>query len=62
MVIEAGKGTLPCIAQASEVTISHQGIALNVRLHVVEDAGHFFRDLFADEVADTITEFAGGGS
>ncbi len=29
----------------------------NIRLHIVEDAGHFFRDLFADEVVEVISEF-----
>jgi hypothetical protein len=24
---------------------------------VVEDAGHFFRDLFAEDVADAVAEF-----
>lgn len=29
----------------------------NVELVVIEDASHFFRDLFADEVADYALEF-----
>jgi pimeloyl-ACP methyl ester carboxylesterase len=32
----------------------------NVRLVVIEDAGHFFRDLVADEVADVISEYISG--
>ena len=32
----------------------------NVRLVVIEAAGHFFRDLVADEVADVVSEFISG--
>ncbi|MBC8339880.1 MAG: alpha/beta fold hydrolase [Rhodospirillales bacterium] len=34
----------------------------NVRLEVIQDAGHFFRDLVADELADIINDYIGGGS
>ncbi|MBT3305452.1 MAG: alpha/beta hydrolase [Alphaproteobacteria bacterium] len=34
----------------------------NVRLVVIPEAGHFFRDLVADELADIIQEYIGGGS
>ena len=39
---------------------SHTGP--NVRLVVIEEAGHFFRDLVADELADIIEEYIAGGS
>ena len=32
-------------------------ISENVRLEVIEDAGHFFRDLVADELSDIILEY-----
>lgn len=34
-------------------------IRSSVRLEVIEDAGHFFRDLVADELADIIKEYIG---
>ncbi len=34
----------------------------SAKLVVVEDSGHFFRDLFADDMADAIAEFVNGGS
>ncbi len=33
----------------------------NVKFVVVEDAGHFFRDLFGEDLADAIAGFVGGG-
>ena len=35
-------------------------ISENVRLVVIEDAGHFFRDLVADELADIVSEYISG--
>ena len=32
----------------------------NVKLIIVEDAGHFFRDLFGEDLADAIAEFVAG--
>jgi len=29
----------------------------NVKLIIVEDAGHFFRDLFGEDLADAIAQF-----
>jgi len=34
----------------------------NVKVVVVEDAGHFFRDLMGEDLADAVAEFVGGGS
>ena len=34
----------------------------NVKFVLVEDAGHFFLDLFGDDLADAVAEFVGGGS
>ena len=34
----------------------------NVKLQVIEDADHFFRDFYAEDAADAIVEFLGGGS
>ena len=33
----------------------------NVKFVVVEDAGHFFRDLFGEDLADAVAEFVGAG-
>ena len=33
----------------------------NVKFIVVEDAGHFFRDLFGEDLADAVDEFVGAG-
>jgi len=33
----------------------------NVKLVVIEDAGHFFRDLFGEDLADAIAEFIAKG-
>ncbi len=32
-------------------------ISPNVRLAIVQDAGHFFLDLFAEDLADVILEY-----
>jgi len=34
----------------------------NVKFVLVEDAGHFFLDLFGDDLADAVAEFVDGGS
>ena len=34
----------------------------NVKFVLVEDSGHFFRDLFGEDLADAIAEFIGTGS
>ncbi|MBT3990776.1 MAG: alpha/beta hydrolase [Rhodospirillaceae bacterium] len=34
----------------------------NIHLVVVDDAGHFFLDLYAEDVVDAMEEFLGGGS
>ncbi len=34
----------------------------NVKLQVIEDADHFFRDFYAEDAADAIVEFLGGDS
>lgn len=34
----------------------------NVKFILVEDAGHFFLDLFGEDLADAVAEFVGGGS
>ena len=34
----------------------------NVKFVLVEDSGHFFRDLFGEDLADAIAEFVGTGS
>ena len=36
-------------------------IGPNVRLVEIQDAGHFFRDLVADDLADVIAEFISAG-
>ena len=61
--------TLPVLAVAggSDRVNPHFGKKMkklpqaNVKLVVIEDAGHFFRDLFGEDLADAIAEFIAKG-
>ncbi len=59
LVIAAGQDTVvPDIAEKVKPMVDGD----HVRLAVVEDAGHFFLDLFAEDVADAMEEFMDPGS
>lgn len=64
----AGRAKVPVLVVAANEDRVNPNIALkmkarlgpNVRLAVVEDAGHFFRDLFAEDLADIIQDYIAG--
>jgi len=62
MVTETKKPTLVILAGADSAVINNDSFRAlsdrkNIQLYEVEDANHFFRDLYADEAADKIHEF-----
>ncbi len=48
-------GTADEVARWSSAEIEHAESRPNVRVHEIEDAGHFFRDLFTEDVLDLVT-------
>ena len=60
-ISQAGTHTV-CVSRSKDILMDiskkmKSQISSNVRLEVIEDAGHFFRDLVADELADIISGY-----
>ena len=46
--------------ETSQARFEGETAQANVKLIIVEDTGHFFRDLFGEDLADAIAEFVAG--